>query len=465
MSQPQGLILIADDDCDIRFALSLLLNQAGYRTLEADSIKTCEIQIQRHQPDLLLLDMNFSRDTTSGQEGLSLLQRLDTSTLPIILMTAWGSIDLAVKGIKLGAKDFIEKPWHKSKLLTLIEHTIKPTAASSNSASIAATASNWIAQSPAMQHLETLIRQIAPSRANVLILGENGTGKSQLAARIHHMSSYQQGPFIATNMAAIPESLFESELFGHQKGAFTDAKSQRQGAFSSANGGSLFLDEIGALPLNLQAKLLQVLESHTFTPLGADTPQQVDVRLIVATNQVLEAAIQNGQFRQDLYYRLNTFIIELPPLRQRQADILPLAKHYLSQFALQYQLICPTLTPPARQSLLHYTWPGNIRELRHVMERCVLLKGHKTNQVIIDFNDLMLPKSPTSQPPLSLQTAALPEPSLEERECQQIRVALQQYQGNMNKAAQSLGISRHALYRRLEKYQLDANQFKSTAHS
>ena len=455
MTPHTPLILIADDDNDIRFSLSLLLAQAGYRTLEADSVKSCEIQIQRHQPDLLLLDMNFSRDTTSGQEGLSLLQRLDLSKLPTILMTAWGTIELAVQGIKLGAKDFIEKPWQKTKLLTLIAtyvanspHHNSPEKNARAQPTMAASTSDWIAQSDAMQQLTNLVTNIAPTDANILIIGENGTGKSQLAARIHHLSQRKNQPFITTNMAAIPESLFESELFGHQKGAFTDAKHNRLGCFASANQGTLLLDEIGALPFHLQAKLLHVLETQQFRPLGAEQSVKVNVRIIAATNQDLPQAISAGQFRQDLYYRLNTFIIELPPLRARIADILPLASFYLRQFATQYHKPAAQLAPCAEQALQHYSWPGNVRELRHVMERAVLLHANNTSQLV--GADLMLPNNHT-QPNQPAEDSL----ALHTVERQQIETALQQTQGNVSQAAVRLGISRHALYRRMQKYQLN----------
>lgn len=449
------LILIADDDNDIRFSLSLLLAQAGYRTLEADSVKSCEIQIQRHQPDLLLLDMNFSRDTTSGQEGLSLLQRLDLSNLPTILMTAWGTIELAVQGIKLGAKDFIEKPWHKTKLLALIATYVAnsrlKTSPEKNSLTQPATvppSNDWIAQSDAMQRLTNLVTNIAPTDANILIIGENGTGKSQLAARIHHLSQRKNQPFITTNMAAIPDTLFESELFGHQKGAFTDAKLARSGSFACADQGTLLLDEIGALPFHLQAKLLHVLETQQFRPLGAEQSLRVNVRIIAATNQDLPQAISAGEFRQDLYYRLNTFIIELPPLRARMADILPLASFYLRQFATQYHKPTPQLAPCAEQALQHYSWPGNVRELRHVMERAVLLHTNNTSQLV--SADLMLPNHHIQPNQPVLDSLAL-----HTVERQQIETALQQTQGNVSQAAVRLGISRHALYRRMQKYQLN----------
>jgi DNA-binding NtrC family response regulator len=295
-----------------------------------------------------------------------------------------------------------------------------------------------------MQSLDTLITQLAPTDANLLILGENGTGKSQLAKRIHQLSTRNQAPFVSLNMGAIAESLFESELFGHHKGAFTDAKQDRIGAFSRAKSGTLFMDEIGTLPVHLQPKLLQVLETGEFTPLGANASEQVNVRLIAATNQDLSKAITDGQFRQDLYYRLNTFVIRLPALRERKDDILPLATHFINHFAAKYNKPPCTLSQNVEELLCSHGWPGNIRELSHVIERAMLM----CTGSIIELSQIML-DSQTNQ------NQSIPKLTLEELEKQRITDALKQHNHQITAAAKSLGISRNALYRRMEKYQLE----------
>ncbi|WP_249365804.1 sigma-54 dependent transcriptional regulator [Pseudoalteromonas sp. NEC-BIFX-2020_002] len=430
-------ILVVDDDDDIRFALSLLLEQAGYRVVEADGPSQCMQLLCRLTPALVLLDMNFTRDTTSGKEGLALLEQITPLDIPVMLMTAWANIELAVTGLQTGAKDFIEKPWRKEKLLSQIANHIKPITTQP-------TQSDWIAYSSAMQSLNTLITQLAPTDANLLILGENGTGKSQLAKRIHQLSARSEAPFVSLNMGAVAESLFESELFGHHKGAFTDAKQDRTGAFSRAKNGTLFMDEIGTLPFHLQPKLLQVLETGEFTPLGANNSEQVNVRLIAATNQDLASAITNGQFRQDLYYRLNTFVITLPALRERIDDILPLAAHFINQFAGKYNKSPCTLSQSVEELLCNHSWPGNIRELSHVIERAMLI----CTQSVIELAHIML-DSQTSKSQL------IPQLTLEELEKQRITDVLQQHNQQITAAAKSLGISRNALYRRMEKYQLE----------
>lgn len=430
-------ILVVDDDDDIRFALSLLLEQAGYRVIEADGPAQCMQLLSRVTPALVLLDMNFTRDTTSGKEGLALLAKIKPLNIPVILMTAWANIELAVTGLQSGAKNFIEKPWRKEKLLAQIANHIEPISSQIEQ-------SDWIACSSAMQSLDKLITQLAPTDANLLILGENGTGKSQLAKRIHQLSARNEAPLVSLNMGAIAESLFESELFGHHKGAFTDAKQDRTGAFSRAKSGTLFMDEIGTLPFHLQPKLLQVLETGEFTPLGANASELVNVRLIAATNQNLSAAISDGQFRQDLYYRLNTFVIKLPALRERKDDILPLVAHFINLFAGKYNKPTCTLSQSAEKLLCNYNWPGNIRELSHVIERAMLISTGN----VIELSNIML-DSQTNQ------DQSIPQLTLEELEKQRITDALQQHNQQITAAAKSLGISRNALYRRMEKYQLE----------
>jgi DNA-binding NtrC family response regulator len=448
-------ILIADDDEDIRLALTLLLQASGFRIIEAENPKEVIIQAERQKPDLILLDMNFSRDTTSGKEGLEILTQLHKNKIPVILMTAWGSIELAVKGLKQGACDFIEKPWQKEKLLNSIHQQLNVAKlqqenqgyrALLNSAVENKTPSTWICQSPAMIAIEQLVKQIAPIDANVLILGENGTGKSLLAERIHQLSTRHNAPLISVNMAAIPENLFESELFGHQKGAFTDAKQNRIGRFQLADQGSLFFDEIGSLPLILQPKLLRVLETGQYEILGSSQTQSANVRLISATNANLHYLVTEGGFRQDLLYRLNTFVITLPPLRERLADMALLTVNFINTFCKKYQKDPITLSDSALTKLTRHNWPGNIRELSHVIERAVLMA---TSNEITDLQLLL-------EVPQNEQNHIVLQP-LEVAEQQLIDKAMTVTQGNVIEAAKILDISRNALYRRLEKFANNEN--------
>ena len=446
MNQPKATLLIADDDEDIRLALELLLTSENYQIIEAANAKDVIIKVSRHQPDLILLDMNFSRDTTSGQEGLDILSQLKSHNIPVILMTAWGSIELAVKGLKQGASDFIEKPWNKIKLLNSIEQQlsfsrIKEEHQGYRQLLAEAESKAWICHSNSMLAIEQLVKQIAPTDANVLILGENGTGKSLLAERIHQLSNRQSSPFISLNMAAIPETLFESELFGHQKGAFTDAKQNRVGRFQLADRGSLFFDEIGSLPLSLQPKLLRVLETGQYEILGSSHTQKTDVRLISATNADLSQLVAEKAFRQDLLYRLNTLVITIPPLRERIEDIAPLAINFIQQFSTKYHKSTLTLSQDAIEKLKQHSWPGNIRELSHTIERAVLLAMNNE----ITAAQLLLDSADVSSTTIALQP-------LEQAEKQLIEKAMAVTSGQVLEAAKLLDISRNALYRRLEKF-------------
>lgn len=336
MQVSKGMIVVVDDDEDIRLALSMLLSNHGYQVLEASSPKQLARIVAQQLPQLVLLDMNFSRDTTSGGEGLEVLSQLTQQNIRTVLMTAWGNIELAVKGMQLGAADFFEKPWDNQKLLDVVDkHIYSSTESGSNAHRRATTkpakrAHAWVAQSPAMRQLEEMIEQVANTQASVLILGENGTGKSLLAERLHLLSNRNSAPFVSVNMGAIPENLFESELFGHVKGAFTDAKDARKGRFELAQNGTLFMDEIGALPNAVQPKLLRVLESNEFEPVGSSTTHSADVRIISATNADLNDMVESGNFRRDLMFRLNTFVLSLPPLRERIEDITLLATHFIA---------------------------------------------------------------------------------------------------------------------------------------
>ncbi|KGJ91167.1 sigma-54-dependent transcriptional regulator [Colwellia psychrerythraea] len=442
-------ILIADDDEDIRLALNLLLSSQGYQIIEAANAKEIIIQSNRQQPDLVLLDMNFSRDTTSGQEGLEILEQLQPLNIPVILMTAWGSIELAVQGLQKGANDFIEKPWNKVKLLNSIKQQLSFSRVKEQNQGYRQLLApdhkkSWVCQSPKMQAIETLVEQIAPTDANILILGENGTGKSLLAERIHQLSSRQQAPLIAVNMAAIPENLFESELFGHQKGAFTDAKQNRIGRFQLADKGTLFFDEIGSLPLTLQPKLLRVLETGQFEVLGSSQTQVADARLISATNADLNQLVTEQAFRQDLLYRLNTIVITIPPLRERLEDIADLAISFIAKFSEKYRKQTLTISPCALNKLKQHNWPGNIREFSHVIERAVLL----SNTAEITAQQLLVESMETAN---NANDAVILQP-LEQAEKQLIEKAMSVTGGQVIEAAKLLDISRNALYRRLEKF-------------
>ncbi|KGJ95326.1 sigma-54-dependent transcriptional regulator [Colwellia psychrerythraea] len=441
-------ILIADDDEDIRLALNLLLSAQGYQVIEAANAKEIIIESNRQQPDLVLLDMNFSRDTTSGQEGLAILEQLQPLNIPVILMTAWGSIELAVEGLQKGANDFIEKPWNKLKLLNSIKQQLNFSRVKVQNQGYRQLLANdnkkaWICQSESMQAIETLIAQIAPTDANILILGENGTGKSLLAERVHQLSSRHQAPLIAVNMAAIPDNLFESELFGHQKGAFTDAKQNRVGRFQLADKGTLFFDEIGSLPLTLQPKLLRVLETGHYEVLGSSQTQVADVRLISATNANLNQLVSEQAFRQDLLYRLNTIVITIPPLRERLEDISALADCFIAKFSEKYHKQTLIISPCALSKLKRHNWPGNIREFSHVIERAVLL----TSSGEITAQQLVLENTDSANDSVTLQP-------LEQAEKQLIEKAMSVTSGQVIEAAKLLDISRNALYRRLEKFDI-----------
>jgi DNA-binding NtrC family response regulator len=405
--------------------------------------------------DLLLMDMNYHQDRTGGQEGLNLLRSVHQSdpSLPIVVMTAWGSIPLAVQAVQLGAKDFLQKPWENERLLSIVRNQIELRAAlkgkerleAENSVlrSAQAPANEFVALSSGMQEVKRIVEQVAPSDANVLITGENGTGKGVVARLLHQLSGRSQQPVISVNMGGIPETLFESEMFGHVKGAFTDARADRAGRFELADAGTLFLDEIANLTGSQQAKILRVLETGEFERVGSSKTKQVDVRILSATNADLLAEINAGRFREDLYFRLNTIQVHLPPLRERLDDIPELARYFLGELTARYRKKGVDLSPEALQALHRYPWPGNIRELRHVMERAVLLARSST----IQPTDLGL--LPTAN-----RGNILEEMDLEAMEAHLIKKALDRHDGNAVTAAKALGLSRSAFYRRLQKYQI-----------
>jgi DNA-binding NtrC family response regulator len=451
-------ILIADDQADVLAALSLLLKGERFQIESASSPEGVLRAIDTHEFDVVLIDLNYARDTTSGSEGLDLLTRIRAAdpTLPVVVMTAWGSVDLAVEAMRRGARDFIQKPWDNARLLAVLRTQVELGEAlrrgrrleAENLAlrdSVSDDIPKVVAESPAMKSVLNLVERIGPADANVLITGENGTGKEVITRVLHSVSSRRSKPLISLNVGALAEGVFESELFGHVRGAFTDAKSDRVGRFELADGGTLFLDEIGNVPLNLQAKLLRVLETGEFERVGSSKTQKVNVRLLSATNADLHAEVTAGRFRQDLLFRLNTVEIRLPPLRDRIEDIPILAEHFLKLHRERYRRPIMGFTPEALDALRQHLWPGNVRELDHVIERAVLMSPGN----IVTAFDLALEATPDAR-----LSARLEEMSLEDAERLLIKKALARFEGNANRAAEALGLSRSALYRRLQKYGL-----------
>jgi DNA-binding NtrC family response regulator len=446
-------ILAADDQQHILEALQLLLKPQGFKVDVVRSPELAREALANAQYDAVLVDLNYTRDTTSGQEGLDLLSEIvaQDNTLPVIVMTAWGNVELAVEAMRRGARDFIQKPWENERLLSILRTQVELHRALQNAVRLEAENKllnaqgrpELIATSPSMLPVLETITRIAPSDANVLITGEHGTGKEVVARTIHALSLRTSRPLITVNTGGLAEGIFESELFGHVKGAFTDARSDRIGRFELADGGTIFLDEIGNVPLRQQAKLLRVIESGEMERVGASRVKQIDVRLISATNSDLKVACESGLFREDLLFRLNTVEIHLPTLRERREDIPPLAMHFLSQYASRYRRPVNGIESTALQCLLQHAWPGNVRELEHTMERAVLMC--RTEQV--QLGDLGLGSQRGQAPNLE-------ELSLETVESILIRKALQRFQGNVSQAAEALGLSRGALYRRMEKYGL-----------
>lgn len=443
-------ILIADDQEDILEAFRLLLKPEGFEMKTASSPQKVRRLVRKHDFDLVIIDLNYERNTTSGKEGLELIEELSgiDETMPIVVMTAWGTIELAVEAMRLGARDFIQKPWDNAKVLATVRSQLALCRAlragwqlqEENRTLKADRASPVVAESPAMRQVMQLIERVAPADANILITGENGTGKGLIARVIHESSARSSASFITLNTGGLAEGVFESELFGHMKGAFTDAKTDRAGRFELADGGTLFLDEIGNVPLTQQAKLLRVVESGEFERVGASKTRHTSARIISATNADLRDDVASGRFRQDLLYRLNTIEICLPPLRDRAEDILLLAEFFLHQHAQKYRRALTGFEAGAREALSAYPWPGNVRELGHVVERAVLMASRD----IIRVQDLSL--SPASA---NRQLDAM---SLEEVEAFLVAKALQRHGGNVSKAAEALGLSRSAFYRRMEKH-------------
>ncbi len=454
MPRPADRVLIADDQRDVLEALRLLLKAEGLATETVSSPAAAAAAVAARDFDVVLMDLNYARDTTSGAEGLELLARIQEidATLPVVVMTAWGSVDLAVEAMRRGARDFVQKPWENTRLLATLRTQIALGQALRQGARLEAENRilrrepdpSIIAQSPSMRPVLEMIARVGPSDANVLILGENGTGKGLVARALHAASGRAGRAFVTLNAGGISEGVFESELFGHVKGAFTDARADRVGRFELADGGTLFLDEIANVPASQQGKLLRVLETGEFERLGSSRTRKVDVRIISATNADPHAEVAAGRFRQDLLFRLNTIEIRLPPLRDRREDIPLLAQHFLRAHARRYRKDTAGFEPPALQALLTYPWPGNVRELDHAVERAALM----ATGARVAPADLGLRHAPEGATP------PLEEMGLEEVEQILIRKALSRHGSNVSQAARALGLSRSALYRRMEKFGL-----------
>ncbi|MCD7901593.1 MAG: sigma-54 dependent transcriptional regulator [Bacteroides sp.] len=448
----QGKILIVDDNEDVLFALNLLLEPYFEKIKVAVTPEKIPYFMKTFEPDIILLDMNFSRDAISGQEGFEGLKRvleIDPQAI-VIFMTAYADTDKAVKAIKAGATDFVSKPWEKEKLLATLSSGIKLRNSRLEVKHLKKQVTilqdsiyndhEIIGESAAMQEIFSTIYKLSDTDANILILGENGTGKDMIAHLLYRSSSRYNKPFISIDLGSIPESLFESELFGYEKGAFTDARKSKPGRMEVATGGTLFLDEIGNLPLTMQVKLLTALEKQQITRLGSTQAYTIDVRLICATNVNIHKLVNEGGFRQDLLYRINTIQIHIPPLRERGNDILLLADHFLKIYTQKYRKEIQGLTRESKNKLLKYNWPGNVRELQHSIERAVIL----SEQVLLRPESFLLQ-------PIQAPTAKEEILNLEQLERQAIERAMRLSEGNVSRAADYLGITRYALYRKLEK--------------
>ena len=454
-------IIVADDDASVITALKMLLKSQGYDVVAVTTPQALIEQIELRDFCAALIDLNYQADTTSGQEGLALIadiKRLN-EFLPIIVMTGYSSVEVAVEAMKLGASDFVQKPWSNERLLHTLrtqisvhDMNVRGTRLAQENAllktQIQEPAYSFVAHSDIMQSLLAQLEKLAQSDMSILLTGENGTGKSMFAEYIHQHSQRQKQAFIGVNMGAISESLFESEMFGHVKGAFTDAKESRIGRFELAESGTIFLDEIANITMSQQAKLLRVLEERKFEKVGSSKTQNVDVRLVSATNADIDAMLNENAFRQDLLYRLNTVTINIPALRERKPDILPLSNHFLNEFAQKYHVEVGTISEDAKAALETYHWPGNIRELGHIIERALFLRSGN----VIQAGDLGLPL--TNLTDSNEERSAWDSATLDDIEKDVIQKRQKAFDNNPLKTAESLGLSRSAYYRRLEKYQL-----------
>ncbi|KZN46504.1 sigma-54-dependent transcriptional regulator [Pseudoalteromonas luteoviolacea] len=459
--EKQGTILIVDDNTDVLLAAKLLLKKHHKKILTTDNPFDVEGLLNTNKVDVILLDMNFNRDAISGQEGFYWLKKIheQVPSIAVVLMTAYSDVQLAVEAIKNGATDFVAKPWQNDQLLTVVAtalaHAQDKQAISQLSRqtqglsqALSQPQSKFLGQSDAMLQVFDTLNKAAKTDANILITGESGTGKELTAHAIHQQSARAHMPFICLDMGAVSGSLFESELFGHKKGAFTDAKTDRVGRFELAHSGTLFLDEVGNMPLDQQVKLLAAIQNRQITPVGGNQPIDVDIRLVCATNDALPQSVVDGQFRQDLLYRINTIEINLPPLRERKEDIPLLVEHYMHIYQQKYRREL-ALPPSTLRTLCEYSWPGNVRELAHTIERAVILS--EGNELAI-HHVLIASNAPASAQPENWQEYDTFD--LDELEQRAIRAALKHHQGNVSHAAKALGLTRGAMYRRLEKYGL-----------
>ncbi len=463
-STHRATILTVDDDPSITASIALLLKQRGYRVLEAAGPCQALETLARGGVDLVLQDMNFSR-STSGEEGLELLASIRRQhSVPVVLMTAWGTIELAVHGMRAGASDFLTKPWPNERLFATLETALGVAQARRASAGASLARgdldarydfSGIVGEDPRLLRLLDLVGRVAATDASVLITGESGTGKEELAEALHRNGARTGGPFVKVNLGGVSQSLFESEMFGHVRGAFTDARSDRKGRFEIADGGSIFLDEIGELEAAAQVKLLRVLQDRSYEVLGSSQTRRVDVRVISATNRRLAEMVEQGSFREDLLYRLNLISLELPPLRDRPSDIPLLARHFAQRCGVVYSREGLELMPSAFAWLRAQSWPGNIRQLKQVIERVVLMSGREKLEAE-DFEaaiELAPRPGANALPPPGAMTLAEVEKAMVEK-------CLRHYRGNISRTARALGVSRAALYRRFERHRLDPAEFQ-----
>lgn len=447
MSKP-GTIIIVDDNKGVLTAVQILLKNYFSKIITLTSPVTLSTVIREEIPEVILLDMNFTSGINTGNEGLFWLHEIKKirPELPVVLFTAYADIDLAIRGMKEGAEDFIVKPWNNQKLVDTLQ-TAVASARNRKKPGIKKESTNTSAlywgESKGMQQLRMLIEKVAGTDANILITGENGTGKEMLAREIHALSNRSQNEMIAVDMGAITESLFESELFGHVKGSFTDAHTDRVGKFEAADKSTLFLDEIGNLPYHLQAKLLTAIQRRSIVRVGSNTPTPIDIRLICATNRNLQEMVDHGDFREDLLYRINTIHIEIPPLREHKEDIIPLAERFLIRFCKQYAKELMKFSLAAKEKLLTHPWYGNIRELEHAIEKAVIINDN--TQIPAELFQLSSRKMETPEKKIS---------TLEDMEIQMIRKALDACSGNLSAVASQLGITRQTLYNKMKKFGL-----------
>ncbi|MFD3001913.1 sigma-54-dependent transcriptional regulator [Pontibacter toksunensis] len=453
MQLKKASVLVVDDDTDVLTAVRLLLRPQVKEIVTEKNPENIQSLLTHHTFDVILLDMNFASSINTGNEGLFWLKKIKAlkSTAAVIMITAYGDIDLAIRSLKEGAYDFVVKPWHNEKLLTTIQEAISkktngPKVSSSPADSTSVIGSELLGESEVMQDIFFKIKKVAPTDANILILGENGTGKELIAKAIHQHSLRADKPFVKVDVGALTESLFESELFGHKKGAFTDAREDRAGRFEAAHKGTIFLDEIGNISLHQQSKLLSVLQNRQVIRVGANEPVDIDVRLLCATNVSMAEMANEARFRKDLIYRINTVEITVPPLRKRGDDIVLLGRHFITVYANKYMKPAPELAKLGLEKLKSYHYPGNVRELQYAIERAVIM----ADSDVLEAQDIIFSPIEAAPAPENLQQ----ETNLEELEKTTILRVLEKHNGNLSRASKELGITRTALYRRLGKYDI-----------